>query len=76
MRDLPRPPERDWFNPVAEFLGTAYLRNAFTNGRAVTSVYDTEARQAVNRRLVLPPFSPSRRREGDDRRRTGKSAPR
>ena len=22
----------DWFNPVAQFLGTAYLRNAFTKG--------------------------------------------
>jgi SAM-dependent methyltransferase len=26
------PSERDWFNPVAEFLGPAYLRNAFTKG--------------------------------------------
>jgi SAM-dependent methyltransferase len=25
-------PDGDWFNPVAEFLGTAYLRNAFTKG--------------------------------------------
>jgi len=25
-------PEGAWFNPVAEFLGTAYLRNAFTLG--------------------------------------------
>jgi SAM-dependent methyltransferase len=26
------PEQRDWFNPVAAFLGTAYLRNAFTMG--------------------------------------------
>jgi SAM-dependent methyltransferase len=26
------PERRDWFNPVAEFLGAAYLRNAFTKG--------------------------------------------
>ena len=26
------PPSGPWFNPVAEFLGTAYLRNAFTKG--------------------------------------------
>jgi len=26
------PDAKDWFNPVAEFLGTAYLRNAFTKG--------------------------------------------
>ena len=26
------PEQRDWFNPVAHFLGTAYLRNAFTMG--------------------------------------------
>lgn len=25
-------PEPGWFNPVADFLGTAYLRNAFTKG--------------------------------------------
>ena len=25
-------PDGAWFNPVAEFLGTAYLRNAFTKG--------------------------------------------
>ncbi len=25
-------PERGWFNPLAEFLGPAYLRNAFTMG--------------------------------------------
>ena len=28
-----RPPREDqWFNPIAEYLGTAYLRNAFTYG--------------------------------------------
>jgi SAM-dependent methyltransferase len=27
-----KPPEGAWFNPVAEFLGTAYLRNSFTKG--------------------------------------------
>jgi SAM-dependent methyltransferase len=27
-----RPEAKDWFNPVAKFLGTAYLRNAFTKG--------------------------------------------
>jgi SAM-dependent methyltransferase len=26
------PPDGGWFNPVAEFLGPAYLRNAFTKG--------------------------------------------
>ncbi|HUF85600.1 MAG TPA: class I SAM-dependent methyltransferase [Acidimicrobiia bacterium] len=25
-------PSRDWFNPIARFLGPAYLRNAFTKG--------------------------------------------
>jgi hypothetical protein len=24
------PPRRDWFLPIARFLGPAYLRNAFT----------------------------------------------
>jgi SAM-dependent methyltransferase len=28
----PRKPEGAWFNPVAEFLGSAYLRNSFTKG--------------------------------------------
>src|SRR5262245_43465700 len=27
-------PERGWFNPLAEFLGLAYLKNAFTYGTA------------------------------------------
>lgn len=27
-----RPPEGAWFNPIAAFLGPAYLRNAFTYG--------------------------------------------
>jgi len=27
-------PDGAWFNPVAEFLATAYLRNAFTKGSA------------------------------------------
>ena len=27
-----RPPDGPWFNPLAEFLGPAYLRNAFTKG--------------------------------------------
>lgn len=31
MNGDPRP-EGAWFNPIAEFLGTAYLRNAFTYG--------------------------------------------
>jgi SAM-dependent methyltransferase len=30
--NVPPVPEDNWFNPVAEFLGTAYLRNAFTKG--------------------------------------------
>lgn len=30
------PPEGHWFNPVAEFLGAVYLRNAFTNRRSST----------------------------------------
>ena len=28
----PKLPEPGWFNPIAEFLGPAYLRNAFTKG--------------------------------------------
>jgi cyclopropane fatty-acyl-phospholipid synthase-like methyltransferase len=28
------PPDGPWFNPIAEFLGPAYLRNAFTKGTA------------------------------------------
>src|SRR5688572_29696292 len=28
----PPAPEGPWFNPVAEYLGAAYLRNAFTMG--------------------------------------------
>ncbi|MGI8797174.1 MAG: class I SAM-dependent methyltransferase [Acidimicrobiia bacterium] len=28
----PKPPRPDWFNPIAAFLGAAYLRNAFTKG--------------------------------------------
>ena len=32
MRDTPAVPEGHWFNPLAEFVGTAYLRNAFTKG--------------------------------------------
>jgi len=30
--DIPEMPDGPWFNPVAEFLGPAYLRNAFTKG--------------------------------------------
>ncbi len=32
MGDPPAVPSGPWFNPVAEFLGRAYLRNAFTKG--------------------------------------------
>ena len=32
MGDPPTVPSGPWFNPVAEFLGRAYLRNAFTMG--------------------------------------------
>jgi hypothetical protein len=32
MGDPPAVPSGPWFNPVAEFLGRAYLRNAFTTG--------------------------------------------
>lgn len=32
MTDTPPVPDGPWFNPVAEFLGEAYLRNAFTKG--------------------------------------------
>jgi SAM-dependent methyltransferase len=28
----PKPSTTDWFNPIARFLGPAYLRNAFTKG--------------------------------------------
>jgi SAM-dependent methyltransferase len=32
VSDIPAVPDALWFNPVASFLGTAYLRNAFTKG--------------------------------------------
>ncbi|MGQ0805849.1 MAG: class I SAM-dependent methyltransferase [Actinomycetota bacterium] len=32
MTSKPELPARDWFNPIARFLGPAYLRNAFTKG--------------------------------------------
>jgi SAM-dependent methyltransferase len=32
VSDAPAVPSGPWFNPVAEFLGPAYLRNAFTMG--------------------------------------------
>src|SRR5262245_14293225 len=32
MAEVPTKPDEPWFNPVAEFLGSAYLRNAFTKG--------------------------------------------
>jgi SAM-dependent methyltransferase len=32
VSDIPGVPSGPWFNPVAEFLGPAYLRNAFTKG--------------------------------------------
>ena len=32
MADPPKAPGGAWFNPVAEFLGPAYLKNAFTKG--------------------------------------------
>jgi len=32
MADGSGPPDGHWFNPVATFLGPAYLRNAFTKG--------------------------------------------
>lgn len=32
MTDTPSVPEGPWFNPLAEFVGPAYLRNAFTKG--------------------------------------------
>lgn len=32
MTPRSEPPGRDWFNPIARFLGRAYLRNAFTKG--------------------------------------------
>jgi SAM-dependent methyltransferase len=34
VTDLPPVPDGPWFNEVAEFLGPAYLRNAFTMGTA------------------------------------------
>jgi SAM-dependent methyltransferase len=32
MTDMPPVPHEPWFNPVAAFLGEAYLKNAFTKG--------------------------------------------
>jgi SAM-dependent methyltransferase len=32
VSDIPAVPGGPWFNPVAEFLGPAYLRNSFTKG--------------------------------------------
>ncbi|HEV7524131.1 MAG TPA: class I SAM-dependent methyltransferase [Acidimicrobiia bacterium] len=32
--DASEPPARHWFNPLAAFVGPAYLRNAFTKGTA------------------------------------------
>ena len=32
MTPIPPVPEGHWFNPLAEFVGPAYLRNAFTKG--------------------------------------------
>lgn len=32
MTGVPPVPGDDWFNPIASFLGPAYLRNAFTKG--------------------------------------------
>jgi len=32
VTDSPAVPEGHWFNPLAAFVGTAYLRNAFTKG--------------------------------------------
>ena len=32
MNQIPPVPDGPWFNPVAAFLGEAYLRNAFTKG--------------------------------------------
>jgi SAM-dependent methyltransferase len=32
VSEIPEVPSGPWFNPVAEFLGRAYLRNAFTMG--------------------------------------------
>src|SRR5436305_1303373 len=31
---MPAVPDAHWFNPLAAFVGTAYLRNAFTKGTA------------------------------------------
>jgi len=36
-------PEDAWFNPVAQFLGTAYLRNAFTRGTEQEVAYLVDA---------------------------------
>ena len=46
-------PEGAWFNPIAEFLGPAYLRNAFTKGTAqeVTFLVDALGLEAGMRVL-------------------------
>lgn len=36
-------PEGGWFNPLADFLGPAYLRNAFTKGTEQEVAYAVEA---------------------------------
>jgi SAM-dependent methyltransferase len=34
VSDVPSAPDAHWFNPLAAFVGRAYLRNAFTKGTA------------------------------------------
>jgi len=53
MGDVPRSQERDWFNPIAEFLGTAYLRNAFTMGTEQEVEYLVGALELVPGQRVL-----------------------
>lgn len=49
----PRAPTGDWFNEVAEFLGPAYLRNAFTKGTEQETGFLVDALGLVPGQRVL-----------------------
>jgi SAM-dependent methyltransferase len=45
MSEAPSVPDGPWFNPIAAFLGPAYLRNAFTKGTAQEVAFLVDALQ-------------------------------